>query len=278
MRVYNLNWRLQQSSIAAQAVTAIPVPYSIGTTIQHSIMPHETFNLQLNVYSSMQAKFNVSIASEANTGLYMQKDTLPTLTKFDYFQAFTATHAFVHHLDKGPWFISILNDNDRPLTFRLRAQPSDTSRCPQNCHGRGDCSPSGQCRCFTGFSGPACAERACPVMCSGNGVVENGKCSCNLGFHGADCQLTLDKCEVPDCSNNGDCVQGKCSCRPGFTGQFCDQVACLSANCSNNGVCSQQGTCQCFAGYAGQDCSQAMPSLSGTDQTPCFGFSTDQSF
>jgi hypothetical protein len=91
----------------------------------------------------------------------MRKDTF--LTKFAYFQAFT--HAFVHHLDKGPWFISILNDNDRSLTFRLRAQPSDTSRCPQRPRR---ISPAG----FAGYSGQECGQ-AVPSL-SGTDLLTKG--------------------------------------------------------------------------------------------------------
>ncbi len=283
MRTYNLNWHLQSSSsIQANGkhlkASVSPVPYSIGSAIQDSVMPQEVYNIQVHVYSGMHVKFNISIAKDSNIGVYMEKNTLPTLTKFTYFETFNGKElikqtnnsprnlvntAFVHYLDEGVWFISILNDNDRLLSFHFQTEfyESDTSLCPQNCNGKGDCGPDGQCQCFTGFSGPDCSEKSCPVMCSGNGFFENGKCSCNFGYHGSDCRLPLDKCEVPNCSNNGDCVQGKCSCHQGFTGEFCDQVACLSVNCSNNGVC-QQGTCQCFAGYSGPDCAQIVPSLS----------------
>ena len=114
--------------------------------------------------------------------------------------------------------------------------------------------------CYTGFSGNDCSERSCPVVCNGNGVFQDGKCKCNFGYHGSECQLSRTECKVQNCNDNGECVQGKCECRFGFTGESCETLACPIPDCSNNGVCLN-GECKCFSNFTGSDCATAVPSL-----------------
>ena len=63
----------------------------------------------------------------------------------------------------------------------------------------------------------------CPVLCSGQGSYHKGQCICNSGWHGKECQLREDECEISDCNGHGDCVDGQCQCFPGYKGESCEQ-------------------------------------------------------
>jgi hypothetical protein len=66
---------------------------------------------------------------------------------------------FVHFLDDGLWYISLLNDNKNPLKFRLKTDLYENvdANCPMSCYGKGDC-VNGVCKCFAGFTGLDCSE------------------------------------------------------------------------------------------------------------------------
>jgi len=61
----------------------------------------------------------------------------------------------------------------------------------------------------------------CPALCSGNGEYESGRCKCNQGWTGDDCQLPSEHCAGVYCSQHGQCVDGRCVCASGFTGIDC---------------------------------------------------------
>jgi len=113
----------------------------------------------------------------------------------------------------------------------------------------------------------------CTDLCSGHGVIEHGQCRCQEGWHGVECQLMLNQCEIANCNNRGTCIAGKCVCHIGYQGKFCEQsmknfnwkkniffdffcfiVTCQNVNCSNHGICIE-GKCRCFHGYTNDDCS-----------------------
>ena len=117
----------------------------------------------------------------------------------------------------------------------------------------------------------------CTDLCSGHGVIEHGQCRCQEGWHGVECQLMLNQCEVANCNSRGSCVAGECICQSGYQGKFCEQgrvgafgwilcfmrslslslcylVACQDFNCSHHGICVE-GKCRCFHGYTNDDCS-----------------------
>lgn len=48
-------------------------------------------------------------------------------------------------------------------------------------------------------------------------------CHCEDGWKGAECDIPLGDCQVPDCNQHGQCVRGSCVCNPGWKGAFCDE-------------------------------------------------------
>lgn len=80
---------------------------------------------------------------------------------------------------------------------------------------------------------------------------------------------TTRQCPSLDCSGNGACNDGVCTCNSGYTGANCDRCAagfegyprcvmsspdpCIGRTCSMRGTCSA-GVCRCDPGHVGDDC------------------------
>ncbi|CAM9471330.1 unnamed protein product, partial [Hapterophycus canaliculatus] len=138
------------------------------------------------------------------------------------------------------------------------------------CNGRGMINSNLTCSCFSGFRGPDCSLKNCPV----------GRAWAD--FPSAE---NIAHADGVECSNMGDCnrVTGLCECRTGFAGQACDRLECSSA-CSGHGKCLSMAEaasewdgralvrpnvvynsvwdadilhgCVCDPGWTGHDCSQ----------------------
>lgn len=74
-----------------------------------------------------------------------------------------------------------------------------------------------------GLIGTCPVADSCPVLCSGNGVYEKGRCVCLAGWKGAECNVEEGQCIDPTCSNHGSCIQGICICSPAYKGINCEQ-------------------------------------------------------
>jgi DNA-binding beta-propeller fold protein YncE len=124
------------------------------------------------------------------------------------------------------------------------------------CSNKGLCNrQTGECECFTGYDGIACARTTCPYDCYSRGIcwperllaghasrlyvtpwdaMKQIGCVCDIGYRGPACELQ----ECPsgpdplagygneagrDCSGRGQCdyENGLCSCYPGFFGHRC---------------------------------------------------------
>ena len=129
------------------------------------------------------------------------------------------------------------------------------STCPHNCSLQGVCRPfelGHRCVCYPGFSGPACADVACPNHCSGHGVCADGKCKCEAGRTGTDC--SRHACPAA-CSGRGHCTRDGCVCEPGWHGPACSYGACPDDcfHAKGQGTC-KQGRCECALGFSGPNC------------------------
>ncbi|GFT69619.1 teneurin-a [Trichonephila clavipes] len=135
--------------------------------------------------------------------------------------------SFLHFLEPGTWYFSIINDDSTSV----------------------------------GISFLPSLASVCPVHCSGNGRYVQGSCRCETGWKGTECNVPVTECEVNDCNNQGICVAGKCKCRPGYKGNHCEGVDCLDPFCAGHGACVN-GQCWCKTGWRGVNCSEADNRLS----------------
>lgn len=76
------------------------------------------------------------------------------------------------------------------------------------------------------LQGADCSKSVCPVLCSSHGQYGGGVCHCEDGWKGAECDIPLTDCQVPDCNQHGQCVQGTCICSAGWKGPFCSERTC----------------------------------------------------
>lgn len=200
---------------------------------------------------------------------------------------------FDERLRQGTWYISFYNDNDEALQLSLEvAQLEDddaSSQCPNACSGRGQCRSDGECVCADGFDGIDCSEQQrCPLLCSGQGRYERGRCRCYAGWRGAECDVRGGSGEerpcARKCNGRGLCRGGLCFCRNGWTGSTCrvravvarsddidsaygsseppatvmapafERAANCSPLCDLNGRCLPSGECRCRDGWNGKWC------------------------
>ncbi|XP_072025321.1 uncharacterized protein [Amphiura filiformis] len=131
---------------------------------------------------------------------------------------------------------------------------------------------SGNCECFTCYTGKGCNSE-----CSGNGLCMDGTCECEPGWWGEVCEVAGCPGEGKDCSGHGDCnsVLHQCFCYPGWTGDGCEIPDCAGEpDCNNKGYCNGTNqmtpVCHCIQGWMGHECDD--PCTHGKQTPPNSGF------
>ena len=131
--------------------------------------------------------------------------------------------------------------------------------CASGCNNHGVCDPkSGRCRCNDGWSGADCEHKACPhgpngeAPCGGRGRCINGECECEVsGANATAACKAVGRC-MHNCNGKGVCTNDKCTCEAGWSGLWCQHKQC-NEDCGEHGVCVHGG-CSCDAGWEGATC------------------------
>eukprot|EP00606_Chrysophyceae_sp_TOSAG23-5_P001573 GSChrysophyteH2.ASY1.ANO1.1362.1 assembled CDS len=163
-----------------------------------------------------------------------------------------------------------------------KAYATDSAHLPATCSNAGICdNSSGQCKCFTGFTGSACQRSKCPNDCNGHGTcvsiadmsyyygadyIQDGTaasgdgvgivytnwdkdsitmCECDASYFGADCSLHM-------------CAKGDDPLTINQNYHLENTNVREWAYCSNRGTCDfGSGQCTCNTGYGGASCSNS---------------------
>ncbi|KAK6480709.1 stabilin-1-like [Huso huso] len=128
------------------------------------------------------------------------------------------------------------------------------AKCCKHHYGR-DCQV-----CPGGLEAPCSNHGAC-----NDGMAEQGKCNCSLGFTGTTCGQCAPNRYGPDCREcsctvHGKCAEGidgdgSCFCKEGWTGENCElqlgvKPVC-TPECDANAVCQPNNICECDSLYEG---------------------------
>lgn len=213
-----------------------------STEITFTYSPYTAYELGnhtgVRVYLSPEDQISGAVCDEDDDDAYDDLCTprnIGTVTDVDDKYTITATH------NEGIDWVAV-DDN--------------TAHQYQECAARGICDrKTGQCDCFVGYTGEACARTVCPNDCNGHGICQD------LRRFADDASATYN--EAWDANAHMGCL-----CDGGYRGPDCSLIECPSGadplgadggaegrDCSGRGVCDYTtGQCQCFRGYFGERC------------------------
>ncbi|MBN3308760.1 STAB1 protein, partial [Amia calva] len=186
----------------------------------------------------------------------------------------------------------LLSDNKSNCRYRKKRGSRVKSGCSYDC-----LKPTLDHSCCPGYFGPHCFK--CPgktdAWCSNNGkcqdgILGNGECLCNEGFHGTACETCEPGRYGKDCKSVCACLHGKCLdgihgngrcvCYKDWKGVNCSveigNDAC-NGTCHEHANCITEGsgaspTCSCTAGYTGDGTFCTEMHLCQTDNGGCSEF------
>ncbi|XP_051927792.1 integrin beta-8 isoform X1 [Hippocampus zosterae] len=157
----------------------------------------------------------------------------------------------------------------RPVGYNESTTVRIHSKCQCSCGSTRRCHESGRSLCAGTIHGPGweqnphrgfvnesnwiCRAEGAQVDCSGRGVCECGRCTCEhsrLGtIYGKYCESDDFSCSYRDgllCAARGACVLGECVCEDNWTGDSCDcPVSTTTCQSPDGSLCSGRGSCVC---------------------------------
>jgi hypothetical protein len=158
---------------------------------------------------------------------------------------------------------------DDAKCYSLEALAADPKLCVFSC----TCTAGDKtCDTFGCYNRPKSQKLSCfGKTCGGHGECANGKCYCDRGWSGENCEAV--EC-LNDCNGleHGKCVAGLCQCKDNWQGQDCAAPVCPEG-CSGHGTCKcteKECKCQCKFQWRGPACGQPGCPTSLKD-TPCSG-------
>jgi hypothetical protein len=264
--MYNVNYNQDQPSTTAFLADSIASEHKLKMFLNGGFVPQRDLGFELRVVSKsssvvvFQWKFSVDRFYNAEvtavTGSYMSKATAYSVK---YKNADSGLYLY-WDLSAGDLAANKVNVNDiyyANITYNqgVAVLLSDHNTVHPNieCSGRGACDrTSGECKCFSGYSGDSCQRTTCPNDCSGHGT-------CQLLKYFVEDATSADYTGLDGSQEMG------CKCDIGFRGFDCSQQECpsgrdpmggdggsLGRDCSGRGICDYTaGKCECFKGYAG---------------------------
>ena len=144
----------------------------------------------------------------------------------------------LHETNIYPEFsMTIINTNNLAKVGIFNANQvvsyDDSNWCYNNhCQNNANCYKQRQpyyiCDCLPGYNGAFCENEynVSENPCSKNAVYENGKCHCQYGYYGEDCN-EVKECNYANC-NDGICIEKigsfECDCNFFSTGYNCDKT------------------------------------------------------
>uniref|UniRef100_A0A1I8PY45 Protein crumbs n=1 Tax=Stomoxys calcitrans TaxID=35570 RepID=A0A1I8PY45_STOCA len=133
-----------------------------------------------------------------------------------------------------------------------------------------------ECVCVPGIVGKNCETNINECennRCGKHGTCNDGigtyTCECDPGFEGTYCEINIDECDrYSPCGDHGTCIDQvndyECDCDAMYGGKNCSVplIGCLSAPCSNGGICKPYlvnetehlFNCSCQHGFQGYTC------------------------